>query len=154
MSPETAPDVRVTARARSPLAPAAAARLARAVLAAERVRAGTISLTFVGPRRMRSLNRAYLGHDYPTDVIAFSLSADRMTAGPPALTGDIYVCPAVAARNARRLGIRPVEECRRLVVHGVLHALGYDHPAGARRRAGAMWRRQERYLARFSGTAR
>ena len=138
------PDVRVAARARSPLPAAAAARLARRVLEAERRTAGSVSITFVGPAGIRRLNRDYLHHDRLTDVISFGL-------GGPMLAADIYICPAVAAANAREFGTTPRREVERLVVHGVLHALGYDHPDGPRRTASPMWKRQERYLAKFAG---
>lgn len=134
---------------RSPLAAGGVARLAAAVLRAERVRRAALSVTFVGPRRIRAINRAHRGRDRETDVIAFALEAP---AG--AVVGDVYCAPAVAARAARRLGVAAKQEIRRLVVHGVLHVLGYDHPDGAGRTASAMWRRQERYLAQFGRLAR
>ena len=60
--------------------------------------------------------------------------------------GDVYVCPWVAAREARTRGIPVRQELIRLLVHGTLHALGYDHPEGERHTRSAMWRRQERYV--------
>jgi len=60
--------------------------------------------------------------------------------------GDVYICPAVAREHARALRIPPREELIRLVVHGTLHALGYEHPEGEGRTRSAMWRRQERYV--------
>ncbi len=125
---------------RSPLAPSAVRRVVHAVLAGER-RAARVSVTFLGPERMRRLNLRYRGHDRPTDVLAFSLEQP----GAPPL-GDVYVCARVAARaaRARRLPLR--EELIRLVVHGTLHALGHDHPDGPGRERSAMWRRQERYV--------
>jgi len=133
---------------RCPLSRAAAAALARRVLAAEGVRHAALSVTFVGRRRMRSLNRRFLGRDRETDVIAFALPG-----APGPLVGDVYCAPDVAAREARRFGVTPREELRRLVVHGVLHVLGYDHPAGESRTRSAMWKRQERLLRR-AGAAR
>lgn len=112
----------------------------RRVLAGERRRA-FMSITFVGPVRMRKLNRRWKGADRGTDVLAFAL------AGPGgALTGDLYLCRAVAVREAasRRIPLR--QELLRLVVHGTLHVLGYDHPDGETRTESPMWRRQERYL--------
>jgi probable rRNA maturation factor len=97
---------------------------------------------------MRALNRRALGHDRSTDVIAFRLEHDGL------LAGDIYVCPTVARRAARSLGIPEGEELLRLVVHGTLHVLGHDHPASARRVLAPMWRRQERYVRQLTGTSR
>jgi probable rRNA maturation factor len=117
-------------------------RIARAVLAGER-RAGDVSLsiTFLGPAAMRRMNREYKGHDRPTDVLAFAL------AGPDgALAGDVYVCRAAAARSARAHGVPLREELVRLVIHGVLHVLGHDHPETDARVRSPMWRRQERYV--------
>jgi rRNA maturation RNase YbeY len=131
---------------RCPLSGAAAADLARRVLRAEGVRDAAVSVTFVGRRRIRSLNRRYLGHDRETDVLAFALPG-----GPGPLVGDVYCAPEVAARAARRYRVPVVEELRRLVVHGVLHVLGHDHPAGEGRTRSPMWARQERLLRRAGG---
>ncbi len=100
-----------------------------------------LSVSFVGRERMRALNARWKKRDEPTDVLAFVLTDPR---GGHA--GDIYICPWVASREAQARGIPFRQELLRLVVHGVLHVLGYDHPAGAARTASAMWRRQERYL--------
>ena len=114
-------------------------RVVKGVLAGER-RTARISVTFVGRDGMRRLNRAYKQHDRPTDVLAFALG------GPGGLIGDVYVCPWIARREAaaRRVPLR--EELVRLVVHGTLHVLGYDHPENGRRERSPMWRRQERYV--------
>jgi len=131
---------------RCPLSRAAAAALARAVLRAEGARDAAVSVSFVGRRRIRSLNRRFLGHDRETDVIALA-----MPGAPGPLVGDVYCAPEVAARAARRFGVPVREEVRRLVVHGVLHVLGHEHPEGAARTRSAMWARQERLLRRAAG---
>lgn len=123
-----------------PLGRTRVARVARGVLEAER-RGAVLSISFVGRARMRALNRRWRGKRAPTDVLAFALT------GPGgALAGDVYICPWVAARQAGALGVPLTEELTRLVIHGVLHVLGHDHPEGAGRTASPMWRRQERYL--------
>ena len=116
-----------------------------AALGAERVRDAMLSITFVGRAAMSELNRRYLGHRGPTDVISFGLERSGKRS---AVIGDIYICPEVARDNAKRQGVPVGEEVLRLVVHGTLHVLGHDHPAGASRTASPMWRRQERILAR------
>ena len=118
-------------------------RLVRGVLAGERRRAG-VSVTFLGRRAMRTLNKRWKGHDRPTDVISFALPD---AAG--GLLGDIYLCPEVAEREARRRSLTVREELSRLVIHGTLHVLGWDHPEGEGREHSAMWRKQERYLERL-----
>jgi probable rRNA maturation factor len=116
-----------------------------AVLEAEKVREAMISIAFVGRSAISALNRRYLGRIGPTDVISFSLGRIGRSG---AVLGDIYICPDVARANARRQHVRLGEELLRLVVHGTLHVLGFDHPEGRRRMKSPMWRRQERILAR------
>ncbi len=135
-------DVRVSGR-RPALAGATVRRAVHAVLRGER-RDADISVTFLGAVSMRRLNGEYLGHDRPTDVISFGL------AGPDGrLAGDVYVCRAVAARSARCHRVPLRQELLRLIVHGTLHVLGYDHPDGDHRTRSPMWRRQERYVKRL-----
>ena len=121
------------------ISPAAVRRAVGAVLRGER-RQAVVSVTFLGPTVMRRLNRKHKGHDRPTDVLAFALA---LPGGR--LAGDIYVCRAVAAVQAKEAGVSLREELVRLVVHGVLHVLGHDHPDRNRERS-AMWRKQERYV--------
>jgi len=97
---------------------------------------------------MRRLNRRATGHRGLTDVIAYALPQPDGT-----LLGDVYICPAAAAREMKNGG-RMDEELVRLVVHGTLHVLGYDHPHGPGRTRSAMWRRQERYVRRVLGASR
>jgi len=125
----------------APLARSTVVRAVETVLRGERRPRATISVAFVGPERIRALNRAWKSVDRPTDVLAFPLSTpDGST------VGDVYLCRAVIRREAERRGLPLRQELLRVVIHGTLHALGYDHPE-AGRTASAMWRKQERYLA-------
>lgn len=101
---------------------------------------GEVSVTFLPDHEMRSLNRQWLGRDRTTDVIAFQLGS------PEDLLADIYVGPEAAKRSARELGLSVREEVLRLVVHGTLHALGYDHPEETGREESEMVRLQEELL--------
>jgi probable rRNA maturation factor len=116
-----------------------------AALEAERVSDAMLSITFVGRAAISSLNRRYLGHKGATDVISFGLGRIGKRG---AVVGDIYICPEVARDNARRQGVPAGEEILRLVIHGTLHVLGYEHPDAPTRTASQMWRNQERILAR------
>jgi probable rRNA maturation factor len=137
--------VHVVAEAgRLPLSRRRVAELARHVLRAERTHDAMLSITFLPRRAMAALNARHLGHRGATDVISFGFApaGDRAP-----VVGDIYISPDVARENARRHGVGVREELARLVVHGTLHVLGYDHPGGEARTASAMWERQERLLA-------
>ncbi len=116
-----------------------------AALNAGGVKDAMLSITFIGRATISQMNRRYLGHHGPTDVISFGL--DRV-GKRRAVVGDIYICAEVARENARRQGIPASEEMLRLVIHGTLHVLGRDHPIGSTRTVSPMWRKQERILAR------
>ncbi|MDB4879112.1 MAG: metalloprotease ybeY [Gemmatimonadetes bacterium] len=113
------------------------------VLTAERIRDALVSIAFVTERRIAALNREHLDHRGPTDVISFGFAPTVAGSG---LVGDIYICPAVARANAVSAGERIRDELLRLVVHGALHVIGYEHPDAGDRYASPMWKRQERIV--------
>lgn len=110
------------------------------VLRGERVAAAEFSISFLSSQQMRALNRRAFGCDRATDVIAFPLQHQEQ------VVGDVYVCPSAARRSAQDEGTTRREEETRLVIHGVLHALGHEHPKGRRRGDSQMWQRQEWYV--------
>lgn len=121
--------------------------IVRSVCRREHVREALISVAFLRNSRMARMNREFLGHQGPTDVITFEMRAARKLAGDDAVIGDIYIAPDVARGNAREQNVGVREELIRLVIHGTLHVLGYTHPEGDGRMNGNMWRRQETILA-------
>jgi probable rRNA maturation factor len=131
---------------RSPLSRARVADLARGVLRAEGVRDALLSVALVSTPRMRALNRKHLERSGTTDVIAFGF--ERVGREGP-VVGDVYIAPEIARSSARVNGVSVREELARLVVHGTLHVLGYDHPDDDTRTRSAMWQRQERLVARL-----
>src|SRR5207237_6920915 len=122
-----------------------------ALLRSEAFDDARLSITFVRNLRIAALNRRHLRHRGATDVISFRL-APETPRGP--LIGDIYVAPDVARRNAAAHGSSLREELTRLVVHGVLHVLGFDHPEGLERIGSRMWRRQEELVASLQRRSR
>ena len=136
-------DVASTVR-RLPLPRAKVRKIVRAAMQAQGVGDALISVAFVGVATITRLNRDYLRRNGPTDVIAFGL--ERAGRAAPVI-GDIYICPKIAERNARRLRVPIKRELARLVVHGTLHVLGLDHPDDEARGTSPMWKKQERILA-------
>ena len=132
---------------RSALSRQAIADAARAALRAERVRDALVSITLLDRQSIARMNRRHLGHAGETDVISFGF--ERPSSSDPVI-GDIYIAPDVGRENAlaRRRPVR--EEIARLVVHGTLHVLGYDHPDGDRRERSPMWTRQEHIVRRLT----
>jgi probable rRNA maturation factor len=131
-SPE-GPRVLVSDRQPSPVDADGLATLAHEALAGEGITDGELSLSFVSPAEMEDLHRRFMGEDGPTDVLSFPMGEDG-------LIGDVVVCPEVATANHPD---DPAAELRLLVVHGVLHLLGYDHEEEQERVE--MWALQTRY---------
>ncbi len=138
--------------------------LARGALDDEGVRgAAEVSLIFADEIAMAELNVQFMGKSGPTDVLSFPIDdepaptgrvPDSGGSGPgeapeieiPQLVGDIVICPSVAARNAVEHECTLDDELALLVVHGVLHLLGWDHAIDAD--AEAMEARERELLAR------
>lgn len=81
--------------------------------------AESLGVRFAGDREVRRLNRAYRGKDTPTDVLSFT--------GEDGHLGDILISVPVARRQAAAAGHAVEREIRVLLLHGLLHCLGYDH---------------------------
>jgi rRNA maturation RNase YbeY len=84
-----------------------------------------LSAVFVGVRKMRFLNRLYRRKDYATNVLSFSYGRIEIDGIP--FLGEIIIAPEIAVRQAVRCGVSPERELRKLLLHGMLHLLDYDH---------------------------
>ena len=119
------------------------ARWAKAAFAGGRVRRtqGSTELTIrvVGAAESRKLNRTWRGKDKPTNVLSFAADSP--------LLGDLAICAPVVAREAREQGKLPAAHWAHMVVHGVLHLLGYDHEND--RDAARMEAREAKILAQL-----
>jgi probable rRNA maturation factor len=104
--------------------------------------AGEAELTVrvVGAAESRKLNRTWRGKDKPTNVLSFAANEGQ-------LLGDLAICAPVVAREAREQGKAPAAHWAHMVVHGVLHLLGYDHESD--REAAAMEARETKILAQL-----
>lgn len=128
-----------------------------------RLKPESLTVCLVTDAEIARWNRAYRGKPRPTDVLSFPSGENqapretprRLRAGRPTSSasyasylGDIAIAPAVARRNARKFGRTFDDEMRILILHGMLHLLGYDHETDN----GEMDRREQR-LRRALGLA-
>lgn len=116
--------VQYTTRRRGVPHPRSIRRWTQAALRAERRRDGELTVRFVGAREGRALNRRWRDRDYATNVLSFP----GETAGDAvAWLGDIVLCVPVILAEAREQHKPANAHYAHMVVHGVLHLLGYDH---------------------------
>lgn len=93
-------------------------------------REGEIGLVLTDDAEMAGLNLRFRGRAGPTNVLSFptgEAAPGCAAGGPPALLGDVVVALETTAREARRDGKPVADHLQHLVVHGLLHLLGYDH---------------------------
>lgn len=87
---------------------------------------GEVSVHFIADKRMRTLNREYRGIDRTTDVLAFAAREGDMPMLGDDL-GDLFISIPKIKKQAKEHKISFREECLRMLIHGTLHLLGYDH---------------------------
>ena len=92
----------------------------RQVAASYGKKIGEIGYMFVNDEKILEVNNQYLGHDYYTDIITFDYSEGKV------LNGDIYISLDTVFTNADKFGRPYDEELHRVIVHGLLHLIGYD----------------------------
>ena len=110
-------------------------RLAEVVLEAEGLDPDTgVSLVLIDETQMAELNEQHMEKQGPTDVLSFPIEDAspgvppvRSVDGPPVELGDVFICPTVVRRNADERGVPFEDELSLMVVHGLLHLLGWDH---------------------------
>jgi len=126
------------------------------VLKGEGATVGTdVSIAFIGPGRMRKLNKTYRKKNRVTDVLSFSnvkVGFEKFKIGPAQKTeglGEIVICLREVVKNAKKDSITQEQELLRVVIHGVLHLLGFDHEK-SEEEAKKMVRKQEQYLQELS----
>jgi probable rRNA maturation factor len=126
--------------------------LTQRVLDAEALPAADVELAIVvgGDAQIQELNRRYRGVDAPTDVLSFAMLDDvsAVTSSPdtPLYLGDVIISYPRVREQAAEAKHSDREELELLVVHGVLHLLGYDHDSEERK--AAMWARQDAILGK------
>ena len=92
-----------------------------------------LSVLLVSDRRMQKLNSDFRGIRRSTDVLSFEAGIPVRGAGQNAVLGDIVICVPKAECQAKAAGTGLYEELYRLLIHGILHLVGYEHEASAYR---------------------
>jgi probable rRNA maturation factor len=123
--------------------PARLTRAAEAILRDAGIEQAQLSIAIVDDATIHALNRQFLAHDYPTDVLSFALEQ-----GPGSLEGEVVASAETAVRSAADFGWEPQDELLLYVIHGALHLVGHDDATDEDRRA--MRAAEGRYLALFS----
>jgi probable rRNA maturation factor len=135
--------VQVANRQRRPVAASRLRSAIKAVLAGEGFDRADISLAVVDDAAIHEINRRYLQHDEPTDVISFMLDQDDGF-----VDGEIVVSAETAATAAKQIGWSAADELLLYVIHGTLHLASYDDLAPAAKRK--MRERERFYLTQLS----
>ncbi|HEX3972436.1 MAG TPA: rRNA maturation RNase YbeY [Stellaceae bacterium] len=137
--PGIAIDLSIASAAWKRALPTAASIARKAAVAAlaqsgKKIGAAELSLVLADDATVQELNARWRGKDAPTNVLAFA-SDEPAAKGQPVLLGDVVLAYQTVAREAKEQKKRLADHLRHLVIHGVLHLLGYDHikPTPAKR---------------------
>lgn len=121
-------------------------KTAQALLNAVGKSEAELSILITDDKEITRLNEQYLRRIGPTNVIAFPMAAGAFPEITPGLLGDVVISAETACREARSMNISTEERFTELLIHGILHLLGYDHEASGRqarimgRKAEELWR--------------
>ncbi len=107
----------------------------------ERYVSGNINVIFTSDKYLLSINKKYLKHNYYTDIVTFNYCDERV------IQGDIFISIDTVKNNSKRFGVKYSEEMHRVIIHGILHLIGYDDQNDEER---ALMRQKENdYLERL-----
>jgi probable rRNA maturation factor len=108
---------------------------------------GELSLLIVDNVEIRQINRDYLERDRPTNVISFAMQEGEGGGVQPQLLGDVVISAERAAADAQEADIPFEHELVFLLLHGILHLLGYDHERGTEEQAAEMEAKEREIFA-------
>ncbi|MHB1398953.1 MAG: rRNA maturation RNase YbeY [Trichloromonadaceae bacterium] len=113
-------------------------KVAQRILSALGCPEAELSIVIVDDAQIREINRDYLQRDKATNVISFAMQEGEGAGIQPSLLGDVVISAQTAARDAEEAGLPFVSELYFLLLHGILHLLGYDHERGTEEQAAVM----------------
>ena len=105
-----------------------------------------LSVSIVGDRSIRIINREYLSKDRPTNVISFSMQEGEFGGINPHSLGDVIISADTAAREAEEGAMAFFERLSFLLMHGILHLCGYDHERSGEAEAEKMQQKEQQLL--------
>ena len=110
-----------------------------------------ISLSFVDDENIKQLNKQYLGRDKATNVISFSLQEGEYSDINPQIMGDIIVSVETAQRDAIKGNLTVTQEFEFLIIHGILHLLGYNHENTTKKETNKMRQKEKDLFNAING---
>jgi probable rRNA maturation factor len=122
-------------------------RAAKKILSALGYEKHEVSIVIVDDKEITRLNRQYFHRHRPTNVIAFPMAAGDPDAIHPEILGDVVISAETAERQAEAVGGRLEEETLFLMIHGLLHLVGYDHEGSSQERRKMEAKEQELFSA-------
>lgn len=122
-------------------------KVARRILSVSGCPDAQLSVLIVDDPGIQEINRDYLGKDHPTNVISFAMQEGDGEGIQPDLLGDVVISADTAARDASEAGTSFESELYFLLLHGILHLLGYDHERGTKEDALIMEKREQEVFA-------
>jgi probable rRNA maturation factor len=110
-----------------------------------------ISLYFVDDENIKQINKQYLGKDKATNVISFSLREGEYGNINPHILGDIILSAETAQRDAIKGNFTITQEIEFLIIHGILHLLGYNHENTTQKETNKMRRKEKKIFNAING---
>ncbi|MEJ2200428.1 MAG: rRNA maturation RNase YbeY [Desulfuromonadaceae bacterium] len=124
-------------------------KVAQRILSASGCPEAELSILLVDDAEIRNINRDYLQRDKPTNVISFAMQEGEDSGIAPQLLGDVVISTETAARDALEAGLPFESELYFLLLHGILHLLGYDHERGSEAESRRMEQRERELFAQL-----
>lgn len=125
--------------------------MARKILSVSGCPDAQLSILVVDDAMIQEINRDYLGKDRPTNVISFAMQEGEGGGVQPDLLGDVVISAETAARDASDAQNTFESELYFLLLHGILHLLGYDHERGTQAEASRMEARERELFSLLRG---
>ena len=121
--------------------------VARTVLKGENTKEAGLSVALVNSEKIKKLNKKYRGKDKATDVLAFG-QTKNFPALPKNELGEVVISLGVVKKNAKKYNVAFKKELAQILIHGILHLLGYNHEK-SKTEAKKMEKKQKYYLSQI-----